>query len=100
MKLIQVDETLFHEGWKILQQHQDKRYSLTDRISFAIMRKLSIDTALAFDKHFRQARFHLLPDRSVQGVDTRAGQASAITAPCIRSVLTVGKESLGRLLLD
>jgi len=65
IQLIQVDETLFQEGWKIFQQHQDKRYSLTDCISFAIMRKLSIDTALAFDKHFRQAGFHLLPDRPV-----------------------------------
>jgi predicted nucleic acid-binding protein len=63
VQLIQVDETLFHEGWRIFQQHQDKRYSLTDCISFAIMRKLGIDTALAFDKHFRQAGFDLLPDR-------------------------------------
>ncbi len=61
VQLIHVDEALFHEGWKLLQQYQDKRYSLTDRISFATMRKLGIDTALAFDRHFMQAGFQMLP---------------------------------------
>lgn len=61
VQLVQVDEALFHEGWKFFQQYQDKRYSLTDCVSFATMRKLGIDTALAFDRYFRQAGFQVLP---------------------------------------
>jgi uncharacterized protein len=57
LQLIHVDEGLFYEGWTYLQQHQDKDYSLTDCISFVAMQRLSISTALAFDRHFVQAGF-------------------------------------------
>ena len=59
--LIHVGEDLFQEGWSYLQKHKDKRYSLTDCISFLVMQELGIDTALAFDKHFIQAGFKKLP---------------------------------------
>ena len=61
VELIQVDETLFHEGWEFFQQHGDKTYSLTDCISFVVMRRRGIGTALTFDKHFVQAGFSKLP---------------------------------------
>ncbi len=52
---IHVDEKLFFEGWNYFQSHQDKRYSLTDCISFVVMSKLDISIAYTFDKHFEQA---------------------------------------------
>lgn len=61
VQCIPVDEALFHAGWAWLQQHQDKRYSLTDCISFVTMRQHGIATALAFDRHFIQAGFQVLP---------------------------------------
>ena len=61
VQLIHVDETLFQQSWKLFQQHQDKRYSLTDCISFATMRNRGIDVAMTFDKHFAQAGFQMLP---------------------------------------
>lgn len=61
LQLIHVDERLFYEGWTYLQQHQDKDYSLTDRISFVVMQRLSISTAFAFDRHFAQAGFTKVP---------------------------------------
>jgi predicted nucleic acid-binding protein len=61
VQLIHVDETLFHAGWAYLQQHQDKEYSLTDCISFALMQRLGIRTAFSFDRHFAQAGFQKLP---------------------------------------
>jgi len=61
VQLVQVDEGLFGEGWQYFQQHQDKDYSLTDCISFVIMKKLGIETAFAFDQHFVQAGFQKLP---------------------------------------
>ena len=61
IQFIQVDEILFNEGWKFFQKHSDKTYSLTDCISFAIMKKEKINSALTFDKHFTQAGFVKLP---------------------------------------
>lgn len=60
VQLVQVDEGLFGEGWQYFQQHQDKDYSLTDCISFVVMKKLGIETAFAFDQHFVQAGFQKL----------------------------------------
>lgn len=57
VKLIHVDELLFTEGWQYFQQHQDKSYSLTDCISFVVMQRFNLQTALAFDRHFVQAGF-------------------------------------------
>lgn len=39
---------------EIILTHTDKRYSFTDAVSFAIMKRLRIRTALAFDRHFAQ----------------------------------------------
>ncbi len=59
--LVHVDEELFHEAWDYFQQHKDKRYSLTDCVSFVLMRRFGITAALTFDKHFAQAGFSQLP---------------------------------------
>jgi len=59
--LIQVNEELFYEAWDYFQKHKDKRYSLTDCVSFVLMKKLKISEAPSFDKHFTQAGFVKLP---------------------------------------
>lgn len=61
LELIPVGDELFEEGWKYFQEHGDKRYSLTDCISFVVMQKHDMRMALAFDKHFEQAGFQRLP---------------------------------------
>jgi predicted nucleic acid-binding protein len=61
VQFVLVDEALFRAGWAYFQQHQDKRYSLTDCISFIVMQKFGISTALAFDKHFTEAGFQKAP---------------------------------------
>ena len=47
--------------WSYFQKHQDKSYSLTDCISFVVMRDENINTAFAFDHHFVQAGFSKKP---------------------------------------
>ena len=61
VQFVPVDEKLFKEGWEYSQLHKDKDYSLTDCISFVIMKTLGMETAFAFDRHFVQAGFQKLP---------------------------------------
>ncbi len=61
IEIIHVDEKLLDSGWEYFQKHSDKRYSLTDCISFVVMQQRNLDTALAFDRHFTQAGFIVLP---------------------------------------
>ena len=61
IRLIHVDKDLFHEGWRFFEQHADKTFSLTDCISFVLMKRLEITEALTFDRHFGQAGFVKLP---------------------------------------
>ncbi|HST05058.1 MAG TPA: PIN domain-containing protein [Chloroflexia bacterium] len=57
VEFVHVDEELLLEGWELLQQHQDKDFSLADCVSFVVMRRLGLTHALTFDRHFTQAGF-------------------------------------------
>jgi len=59
--MIHVDEELLQQGWRYLARHQDKRYSLTDCVSFALMERLGIAVAFTVDHHFEQAGFDIEP---------------------------------------
>ena len=60
--VVHVDEGLFKDAWRYFLRHADKRYSLTDCVSFAVMRKQGIKRALSFDQHFTQAGYERLPE--------------------------------------
>lgn len=46
----------------IVASHGDKAYSLCDAISFALMGRIGVRTAFAFDRHFRQwGRVRMIP---------------------------------------
>ncbi len=44
----------------IIFQYDDKRFSLTDAISFAVMERLGLDVAFTFDRNFSQYGFQTL----------------------------------------
>jgi uncharacterized protein len=45
----------------ILRSHRDKKYSLCDAHSFAVMERLKLSDAISFDRHFRTyGRFGIL----------------------------------------
>ena len=46
---------------QLLQRFRDQDFSYVDAVSFALMRRHGIDTALAFDHHFRTLGFSLAP---------------------------------------
>jgi predicted nucleic acid-binding protein len=47
-------------GLVMYEQHHDKQWSLTDCISFQIMRQEGLSQALTADHHFAQAGFEIL----------------------------------------
>lgn len=61
VRFVHVDHDLFRAGWQYFQERSDKRYSLTDCVSFVVMARMDIREALAFDAHFEQAGFGRLP---------------------------------------
>ena len=52
-----VDEALENEAWRWLRRHGERPYSFVDATSFAVMRRLRIREALAFDGDFAAAGF-------------------------------------------
>lgn len=44
----------------LIRSHTDKDFSYTDASSFAVMERLGLDRAFAFDRHFKQYGFHLI----------------------------------------
>mgnify|MGYP001097122712 CR=1 FL=1 len=48
-------------AWSLFLERPDKRYTLTDCLSFVMMRRLGLTTALATDDHFRQEGFETVP---------------------------------------
>jgi len=57
---IDVTRALVEEGWRFFVKHDDKRFSLTDRISFVVMTSQGVSQALTFDNHFTQAGFQIV----------------------------------------
>ena len=52
--IIRVDVRDEERAREIIFRYNDKDFSLTDAISFAVMERLSIQYAFTFDKHFTQ----------------------------------------------
>jgi predicted nucleic acid-binding protein len=42
------------DAWHVFSTHRDKGWSFTDCVSLAVMDRLGLKTAVAFDEHFRQ----------------------------------------------
>ena len=53
----QIGESTEAEAWDWLRAHDERAYSFVDATSFALMRKLRIREALAFDGDFAAAGF-------------------------------------------
>lgn len=58
--VVWVDRVLFEAGVNLHRQREDKRWSLTDCISFHVMEQHGVREALTHDHHFEQAGFRAL----------------------------------------
>ena len=52
-----LSEELFQSSLQLFRDRTDKSWSLTDCVSFTLMRQRAISTALSTDVHFTQAGF-------------------------------------------
>jgi predicted nucleic acid-binding protein len=55
--VVRVDEDTERDAWTWLRRHDERVYSFVDATSFAVMRRLRISEALAFDGDFSAANF-------------------------------------------
>jgi len=60
LEIVHVDAPLFDRAWTLFDARGDKKWSLTDCISFVLMRERGISDALTYDHHFEQAGFRAL----------------------------------------
>lgn len=56
--VVSLEMGLYEEGVELYRRHTDKQWSLTDCISFVVMRREGLTDALTGDHHFEQAGFH------------------------------------------
>lgn len=64
IELVRVDEEMEGDAWRILEVHEDKRWSYVDATSFALMEREGAAAAFSFDAHFAQRGLAVLPPRS------------------------------------
>ena len=60
LKILDGSDELFEEGFELYANRLDKNWSLTDCISFAVMKREDLVDALTGDHHFFQAGFTAL----------------------------------------
>ncbi len=61
VELVRADEAIEDEAWRILETHDDKRWSYVDATSFALMEREGCGEAFGFDVHFKQRGLRLIP---------------------------------------
>ncbi len=60
-QLVEVDESLRAEAWRLFVRYDDQRFSFTDCTSFALMRSMALSDAFSFDSDFSAAGFTQFP---------------------------------------
>ena len=60
VRIVPASGDLFHRGYDLYAAREDKDWSLTDCISFVVMRDEELQAALTHDQHFEQAGYKAL----------------------------------------
>jgi predicted nucleic acid-binding protein len=55
-----VDESIHHAAVEMLLKSRSRSLSLVDCVSFVVMRRMGLDTAFVFDRHFQTQGFRCL----------------------------------------
>jgi len=60
IRIVPASGELSHRGYELYAAREDKDWSLTDYISFIVMREEELHAALTHDQHFEQAGYKAL----------------------------------------
>lgn len=60
VEIIPLSESLYARALQLFRDRQDKKWGLTDCVSFVVMQERGLSEALTADRHFRQAGFQAL----------------------------------------
>lgn len=60
IEVVAFSNAIWSRGWKLFNDRHDKSWSLTDCISFEVMKERGLIDVLSADSHFRQAGSHPL----------------------------------------
>ena len=61
LRIIHLNEGVVNRAWGIFTRYKDKKYDLIDCLSFVCMDEFNLSHAFAFDRHFAQHGYHLVP---------------------------------------
>lgn len=61
IKVVWVTSAIHEKALRILEKFLDQKLSMTDAVSFSMMREEGLQTALAFDSDFTKAGFQIVP---------------------------------------
>jgi uncharacterized protein len=64
--ILPLESVDLESAWRIMQAYDDQTFSFTDCTSFALMERIGVHDAFAFDNHFLVFRFGARRDRSFQ----------------------------------
>jgi len=64
VEIVPASEADLEAAWWIVQRYGDQDLSLVDCVSFALMERLGIDAAFAFDHHFGLYRYGARSERA------------------------------------
>ena len=60
LEIIEVGKYMKSTALEIFEKYNDKSFSFTDCVSFAVMEMYNIDEALSYDVHFKQMGFRVV----------------------------------------
>ena len=60
VEVVSLDDSTLDFAWNLFLSRRDKEWSLTDCVSFFVMRERKVWEAFAHDHHFEQAGFRAL----------------------------------------
>ena len=61
VRIVAVTPTDEDRAWEIFIRYRDQDFTFADCTSFAVMQRLKLDTAFAFDRHFAIMKFVVVP---------------------------------------
>ncbi len=61
LKIVRVDENIENYSLDLFKKFKNVELSFTDCVSFAVMNELGIKEIFAFDQHFSQLGFRVVP---------------------------------------